>query len=89
MTGFLYFERFETISSGQFYAEDNSSFDNLEFKRKRAKRWSTAFQGSTVLFFISTEIFKTARQTLQLDSSSVLDSLVFHLDRPRKEIFKN
>ena len=77
-----------SISGGQFYAEDFSSFDSLVFKRKKAKCRSTAFRGSTVLLFISTEIFKTARQTLQLDSSSVLDSLVFHFDSLRKEIFK-
>src|SRR5574344_2484784 len=38
------FQRPFFISSGDFYAEDSSSFDSLVFKRKKAKRCSTAFR---------------------------------------------
>ena len=69
-------ERTFFISGGQFYAEDFSSFDSLVFKRK-TKRWSTAFRGSTESFSFRQRILKTC----SVDSFSRLDSFVFHFDR--------
>ena len=43
-----------TFSGGQFYTEDFSSFDSLEFKKKQNAR-TTIFRFSTAWFFISTE----------------------------------
>ena len=61
MTVFLDFESFETISSGQFYAEDFSSFDNLEFI-ERAKRSAENFTVLDIFaFHFGGEFFLTVR----------------------------
>jgi hypothetical protein len=57
-------------SGGQFYAEDNSSFDSLDFNKEQNAR----------------QTFPLNDRTLRSDSSAVLDSSAFHLDR---EILKS
>jgi hypothetical protein len=76
MTGFLDFESFETISSGQFYAEDNSSFDNLSLEKK-AKRWLTVFRVSTEVFPFRQRLFNCSENfaTRQFNGSRLR---VFH-----------
>jgi len=51
------------ISGGQFYAEDFSSFGRLDF-REKSKTLADILAGPDRDFFISTETFKTARQTV-------------------------
>jgi hypothetical protein len=65
------YDRFLGLDSGRFsfgrtiYAEDNSSFDSLDFRKEQNAR-------QTVPLNI---------RTLRPDSSAVLDSSAFHLDR--------
>ena len=65
MTGFLHFERFvfhfeRTILRGGHFLIWQFKFKSIE----RAKRFADNFSGLDRDFFISTETFKTARQTV-------------------------
>jgi len=58
MTVFLDFESFETISSGQFYAEDISSFDSLSLSLSREQNaLQTIFRVSTESFSFRQRLF--------------------------------